>query len=236
MELIAGKKFKLPVWEAVLRTMRPGERARFRCDAKVGRGRGRGGGAEPGWGRGLLVGGVVCGFSDAWSVPRGRGLLPRGVVCKLSGRGVTAWGRGFLSGGVACRCSDAWSVPRGRGFLLGGVACTAPARGALPSLYPSPGVRALGVSRSPSCSPPPSLQPSEPPAQRCLPPSRSTWCSTRWCPRACATSRRGRTRWRGSGTAAASPSCTSTTPWATPTSTSSRRTPSPSSSTSKCSR
>lgn len=36
MELIAGKKFKLPVWEAALRTMRPGERARFRCDAKVG--------------------------------------------------------------------------------------------------------------------------------------------------------------------------------------------------------
>ncbi|NWU72946.1 AIP protein, partial [Pterocles burchelli] len=34
MELIAGKKFKLPVWEAVLRTMRPGERARFRCDTK----------------------------------------------------------------------------------------------------------------------------------------------------------------------------------------------------------
>ncbi|NXT83429.1 AIP protein, partial [Zapornia atra] len=34
MELIAGKKFKLPVWEAALRTMRPGERARFRCDAK----------------------------------------------------------------------------------------------------------------------------------------------------------------------------------------------------------
>lgn len=44
MELIAGKKFKLPVWEAALRTMRPGERARFRCDAKVGRGfRGWGG-------------------------------------------------------------------------------------------------------------------------------------------------------------------------------------------------
>lgn len=36
MELIVGKKFKLPVWEAALRTMRPGERARFRCDAKVG--------------------------------------------------------------------------------------------------------------------------------------------------------------------------------------------------------
>ncbi|NWS76696.1 AIP protein, partial [Crotophaga sulcirostris] len=34
MELIAGKKFKLPVWEAALRTMRPGERARFRCDTK----------------------------------------------------------------------------------------------------------------------------------------------------------------------------------------------------------
>lgn len=35
MELIAGKKFKLPVWEAILRTMRPGERARFRCESKV---------------------------------------------------------------------------------------------------------------------------------------------------------------------------------------------------------
>uniref|UniRef100_A0A8C9L3C1 AH receptor-interacting protein n=1 Tax=Pavo cristatus TaxID=9049 RepID=A0A8C9L3C1_PAVCR len=34
MELIAGKKFKLPVWEAILRTMRPGERARFRCEPK----------------------------------------------------------------------------------------------------------------------------------------------------------------------------------------------------------
>uniref|UniRef100_A0A669QG47 Aryl hydrocarbon receptor interacting protein n=1 Tax=Phasianus colchicus TaxID=9054 RepID=A0A669QG47_PHACC len=34
MELIAGKKFKLPVWEAILRTMRPGERARFRCESK----------------------------------------------------------------------------------------------------------------------------------------------------------------------------------------------------------
>ncbi|XP_065695066.1 AH receptor-interacting protein isoform X2 [Patagioenas fasciata] len=34
MELIVGKKFKLPVWEAALRTMRPGERARFRCDTK----------------------------------------------------------------------------------------------------------------------------------------------------------------------------------------------------------
>lgn len=52
MELIAGKKFKLPVWEAALRTMRPGERARFRCDAKVGgsgcrRGRGFWFGAWP---------------------------------------------------------------------------------------------------------------------------------------------------------------------------------------------
>lgn len=35
LELIAGKKFKLPVWEAILRTMRPGERARFRCEPKV---------------------------------------------------------------------------------------------------------------------------------------------------------------------------------------------------------
>lgn len=52
MELIVGKKFKLPVWEAALRTMRPGERARFRCDAKVGgtgtcRGRGLCLGARP---------------------------------------------------------------------------------------------------------------------------------------------------------------------------------------------
>lgn len=57
MELIAGKKFKLPVWEAALRTMRPGERARFRCDAKVG-GTGT-------WGRGL------CGW--AVTLCRGRG-------------------------------------------------------------------------------------------------------------------------------------------------------------------
>lgn len=52
MELIAGKKFKLPVWEAALRTMRPGERARFRCDAKVG-------GAATGGGRGLWRRGVA---------------------------------------------------------------------------------------------------------------------------------------------------------------------------------
>lgn len=64
MELIVGKKFKLPVWEAALRTMRPGERARFRCDTKVGRG-GRARGRSPAgcrltWGRGLLLGGVAC--------------------------------------------------------------------------------------------------------------------------------------------------------------------------------
>lgn len=66
MELIAGKKFKLPVWEAALRTMRPGERARFRCDVKVGgegrsligcwRGRGRG------YGRGLFRGAALGGL------------------------------------------------------------------------------------------------------------------------------------------------------------------------------
>lgn len=59
MELIAGKKFKLPVWEAILRTMRPGERARFRCESKVrpeGAGR-RGAG---------LSGGAVW-STEAWS-------------------------------------------------------------------------------------------------------------------------------------------------------------------------
>lgn len=68
MELIVGKKFKLPVWEAVLRTMRPGERARFRCDAKVG-GTMSCGGVAYGWGvacaygRGFRVVGV------AWGAP-----------------------------------------------------------------------------------------------------------------------------------------------------------------------
>lgn len=89
MELIAGKKFKLPVWEAALRTMRPGERARFRCDAKVGRGRagvGRGfetpGGVACGFGRrGLRLGGVVCGF-------QGRGLRVGGVAWWVRGRGL----------------------------------------------------------------------------------------------------------------------------------------------------
>lgn len=66
MELIAGKKFKLPVWEAALRTMRPGERARFRCDAKVG-------GARTCRGRGLLLGGVAC--------VGGRWLCVVGVAC-----------------------------------------------------------------------------------------------------------------------------------------------------------
>lgn len=67
MELIAGKKFKLPVWEAALRTMRPGERARFRCDAKVG-------GAKTLPGRGLCLG--------AWHVRMG------GDLC--CGRGLRA--------------------------------------------------------------------------------------------------------------------------------------------------
>lgn len=35
MELILGKKFKLPVWEHVVCTMRPGEIAEFTCDVKV---------------------------------------------------------------------------------------------------------------------------------------------------------------------------------------------------------
>ncbi|KAI5625201.1 AH receptor-interacting protein [Silurus asotus] len=34
MELILGKKFKLPVWERVVSTMRPGEIAEFTCDVK----------------------------------------------------------------------------------------------------------------------------------------------------------------------------------------------------------
>ncbi|XP_049637191.1 AH receptor-interacting protein isoform X2 [Suncus etruscus] len=34
MELIIGKKFKLPVWETIVRTMREGEIARFHCDVK----------------------------------------------------------------------------------------------------------------------------------------------------------------------------------------------------------
>jgi len=35
MELILGKKFKLPVWEQVVITMREGEIADFTCDVKV---------------------------------------------------------------------------------------------------------------------------------------------------------------------------------------------------------
>lgn len=35
MELILGKKFKLPVWERVIITMREGEIAEFTCDVKV---------------------------------------------------------------------------------------------------------------------------------------------------------------------------------------------------------
>lgn len=35
MELIIGKKFKLPVWETIVCTMREGEIARFLCDVKV---------------------------------------------------------------------------------------------------------------------------------------------------------------------------------------------------------
>lgn len=35
MELILGKKFKLPVWEQVVTTMREGEIAEFTCDVKV---------------------------------------------------------------------------------------------------------------------------------------------------------------------------------------------------------
>ncbi|XP_029430993.1 AH receptor-interacting protein [Rhinatrema bivittatum] len=34
MELIIGKKFKLPVWETIISTMRAGERAEFLCDTK----------------------------------------------------------------------------------------------------------------------------------------------------------------------------------------------------------
>ncbi|XP_020647753.2 AH receptor-interacting protein isoform X1 [Pogona vitticeps] len=34
MELIIGKKFKLPVWETILQTMREGEIAEFLCDTK----------------------------------------------------------------------------------------------------------------------------------------------------------------------------------------------------------
>lgn len=35
MELIVGKKFKLPVWETIVSTMREGEIAQFHCDIKV---------------------------------------------------------------------------------------------------------------------------------------------------------------------------------------------------------
>ncbi len=35
MELILGKKFKLPVWEQVVTTMKEGEIAEFTCDVKV---------------------------------------------------------------------------------------------------------------------------------------------------------------------------------------------------------
>lgn len=35
MELIIGKKFKLPVWETIVSTMREGEIAQFHCDIKV---------------------------------------------------------------------------------------------------------------------------------------------------------------------------------------------------------
>lgn len=35
MELIIGKKFKLPVWETIVCTMREGEIAHFLCDVKV---------------------------------------------------------------------------------------------------------------------------------------------------------------------------------------------------------
>ena len=35
MELIIGKKFKLPVWETIVRTMREGEISQFCCDVKV---------------------------------------------------------------------------------------------------------------------------------------------------------------------------------------------------------
>lgn len=35
MELIIGKKFKLPVWETIVCTMREGEIAQFLCDVKV---------------------------------------------------------------------------------------------------------------------------------------------------------------------------------------------------------
>ncbi|XP_030041819.1 AH receptor-interacting protein [Microcaecilia unicolor] len=34
MELIIGKKFKLPVWETIVSTMKEGERAEFLCDVK----------------------------------------------------------------------------------------------------------------------------------------------------------------------------------------------------------
>lgn len=35
MEIILGKKFKLEVWEACLKTMRQGEMAEFIADMKV---------------------------------------------------------------------------------------------------------------------------------------------------------------------------------------------------------
>lgn len=35
MELIMGKKFKLPVWEQIVTTMREGEISEFTCDIKV---------------------------------------------------------------------------------------------------------------------------------------------------------------------------------------------------------
>lgn len=69
MELIAGKKFKLPVWEAALRTMRPGERARFRCDTKVG-GPGTSGGVVCAGGRCYCVVGAGGGTPGALQ-PRG---------------------------------------------------------------------------------------------------------------------------------------------------------------------
>uniref|UniRef100_UPI00398E9B02 AH receptor-interacting protein-like n=1 Tax=Pristiophorus japonicus TaxID=55135 RepID=UPI00398E9B02 len=34
MELIIGKKFKLPVWETIVASMRKGELAEFLCDTK----------------------------------------------------------------------------------------------------------------------------------------------------------------------------------------------------------
>lgn len=69
MELIAGKKFKLPVWEAALRTMRPGERARFRCDTKVG-GPGTSGGVVWGSGaRSVQVGGAIVSWARVAGPP-----------------------------------------------------------------------------------------------------------------------------------------------------------------------